>query len=137
MGMNMDPAERWLTLLAASVIALIILFLYTIPVHAHDHDHPELDAWYTGLMQPDNPTMSCCGKADAYWCDDYFAKDGKAYCRITDDRKVMGRPHVEVGTLIEIPPYKLKWDRGNPTGHAVVFLSTMGHVFCFVQSGGV
>lgn len=102
----------------------------------HDHDHPDLDGWYAGLKQPDNPSASCCGVADAYWCDDYYARDGKAFCRITDDRVVAGRPPVPVGTEIEIPDRKLKWDRGNPTGHAVVFLSSGGSVFCFVQSSG-
>jgi hypothetical protein len=88
-------------------------------------------------MMPDLPTSSCCGKADAYYCDDYYARDGKAYCKITDDRVVQGRPPIPVGTEIEIPDYKLKWDRGNPTGHAVVFLSAAGLVYCFVQNGGV
>jgi hypothetical protein len=108
-------------------------------VKAHDHEHPELDEWYASLMQPDVPTASCCGRADAYWCDDYFARDGKAYCRITDDRddKPLGRPHVDVGTEIEIPTHKLKFDRSNPTGHAVVFLSRQLYVYCFVQAGGV
>jgi hypothetical protein len=103
----------------------------------HDHDHPEHNEWMAGLMQPDNPSASCCGKSDAYWCDDYYAKDGKAYCRITDDRDVAGRPPVPVGTEIEIPDRKLTWDRGNPTGHSIVFLSSGGSVFCFVQAGGV
>ena len=80
--------------------------------------------------------MPCCGEADAYWCDDYFARDGKAYCRITDDRVVPGRPQVDVGTEILIPPYKLKWDKSNPTGHAIVFMSPRLYVYCFVQSGG-
>ncbi|WP_275183861.1 hypothetical protein [Bradyrhizobium sp. CSA112] len=118
-------------------LIIVGLVLIAVPVRAHDHDHPELDAWYAGLMQPDNPTASCCGKTDAYWCDDYYARDGKAYCRITDDRVVDGRPPVPVGTEIEIPARKLKWDRGNPTGHSVVFLSSGGSVFCFVQAGGV
>lgn len=135
----MDPAERWLTFLATCFIALIVLFLYTIPVRAHDHDHPELDQWYATLMQPDNPAVSCCGKSDAYWCDTINVKDGKTFCTITDDRDdaPLKRPHVPVGTKIEIPDHKLKWDRGNPTGHAIVFLSGWGHVFCFVQAGGV
>ena len=25
--------------------------------------------WFNGLMQPDNPNLSCCGEADAYWAD--------------------------------------------------------------------
>jgi len=126
----------WKVLIAA-VVVIVLLTIAVTMAFSHDHDHPELDRWYAGLMQPDNPTASCCGKADAYWCDDYYAKDGKAYCRITDDRKVAGRPPVPVGTEIEIPDRKLKWDRGNPTGHAVVFLSSGGAVFCFVQAGGV
>ena len=25
--------------------------------------------WFNGLKQPDNPTLSCCGEADAYWAE--------------------------------------------------------------------
>jgi hypothetical protein len=130
-------ATFWLALTIACMIALWLFLASLRPAFAHDHDHPEHDAWMGSLMQPDNPTASCCGKTDAYWCDDYYAKDGKAFCRITDDRVVKGRPPVPVGTEIEIPERKLKWDAGNPTGHAIVFLSAGGAVFCFVQSGGV
>jgi hypothetical protein len=130
-------ATFWLIMAVASMVAGWAFLASVRPSHAHDHDRPELDQWYAGLMQPDNPTASCCGRADAYWCDDYYAKDGRAYCRITDDREVAGRPPVPVGTEIEIPDRKLKFDRGNPTGHAVVFLSSGGAVFCFVQAGGV
>ncbi len=124
-------------ILICTAILIAVLVAAAVKGFAHDHDHPELDQWYAGLMQPDNPTASCCGVADAYWCDDYYAKDGKAYCRITDDRPVPGRPPIPVGTEVEIPDRKLKWDRGNPTGHSVVFLSSGGAVFCFVQAGGV
>jgi hypothetical protein len=48
-----------------------------------------------------------------------------------------GRPHVDIGTKIEIPNNKLKWDKSNPTGHGIVFLSRNGYVFCYVQPGGV
>jgi len=44
---------------------------------------------------------------------------------------------VDVGTEIEIPNNKLKWDKSNPTGHGVVFLSREGYVYCYVQPGGV
>jgi len=138
-------AQAWrviLYLLTALLVAGVLLLVSSIVSRAHDLDHPEYDDWYAGLMQPDAPQTSCCGKADAYWCDDYFAKGDKAFCRITDERSVKGRPHVPVGTLIEIPPWKLKYEQGgkpigNPTGHSVVFLSASGHVFCFVQGGGV
>lgn len=106
---------------------------------------PAIRQWFKSLMQPDNPNLSCCGEADGYWCDDYYARDGKAFCKITDSRddEPLRRPHVPVGTEIEIPNHKLKWDRANPTGHAVVFLAARGGmvgidqsrtVYCFVQS---
>ena len=135
---RMERAIRWIMIGSVIVVALMFIVVALVgKAFAHDHDHPELDQWYASLMQPDNPNSSCCGKADAYWCDEYFARNGKAYCKITDDRTVAGRPHVPVGTEIEIPTWKLKWDKSNPTGHHVVFLSPMLHVFCFVQSSGV
>ncbi len=106
---------------------------------AHDHDRPELDAWYKSLMMPDMPNIPCCGKADAYWCDKINVKDGKTFCTITDDRPngPLHRMPVPVGTVIEIPDHKLTWKYGNPTGHAIVFLSRQMSVYCFVQGGGV
>ena len=118
-------------------VGVVLLLIWScIPAMAHDDDH-EHDAWYSELRQPDNPTASCCGLADAYWCDFYRAEGDKAVCTISDDRKIAGRPPIPVGTKIEIPTNKLKWDRGNPTGHSIVFLSSGGAVYCFVQSGGV
>jgi hypothetical protein len=104
-----------------------------------ENSDPAVREWYRSLMQPDVPTASCCGEADAYWCDDISVRNGKTYCKITDDRPdgPLGRPHREMGEEFEIPPNKLKWDEGNPTGHAVVFLRVDGEVWCFVQGGGV
>ena len=108
-------------------------------VRAHDVSHPELDDWYHGLMRPDAPSSSCCGLADAYWADEIHVRDGKTFATITDDREdaPLGRPHVPVGTVIEVPDEKLKWDRANPTGHAIIFLSVQGFVWCFVQGAGI
>jgi hypothetical protein len=99
---------------------------------------PAIREWYQALMQPDVPNASCCGEADAYWADEVHVRDGKTYATITDDRadEPRRRPHVDVGTEIEIPNNKLKWDRGNPTGHNVLFIGHSGMVFCFVQNGG-
>lgn len=99
---------------------------------------PAIREWYKGLMQPDVPTASCCGEADAYWADEVHVRDGKTYAVITDDRDdaPLHRPHVDIGTEIEVPPNKLKWDRGNPTGHGVVFMSRSRYLFCYVQPGG-
>jgi hypothetical protein len=45
-------------------------------------------------------------------------RDGKTWAIITDDRDdaPRSRPHVDIGTEIEIPNNKLKWDKSNPTG---------------------
>jgi hypothetical protein len=100
---------------------------------------PALKQWYQALMQPDAPSASCCGEADAYFADEIHVRDGKTYAIITDERPdgPRGRPHVDVGTEIEIPSHKLKWDKSNPTGHGIVFLSRNRYVFCYVQPGGV
>jgi hypothetical protein len=103
-----------------------------------DAANPEIREWYQALMQPDVPNASCCGEADAYWADEVHVRDGKTYAIITDERSdaPRGRPHVDIGTEIEIPNNKLKWDKSNPTGHGIVFLSRGGYVFCYVQPGG-
>lgn len=101
-------------------------------------DNPtEISQWYRNLKQPDNPTASCCGEADAYWCDGLHVRDGATFCTITDDRdneKLMRTP-VPIGTEIEIPDRKLNRDP-NPTGHAIVFLSLGGAVYCYVGNSG-
>lgn len=124
-------------------LLVLAALLFSIPVPAHDHDHPELDEWFAGLMQPDNPEYSCCGEADHYWCSDPYEKRNAggakaAFCRITDDRDdgPLKRAHIPLGTEIEIPTTKLKWDRGNPTGHNVIFLTSHHIVLCYVQGTG-
>lgn len=120
---------------------LLALLLLAGPALAHDDDH-EHDQWYSELRQPDNPTHSCCGIGDSYWCDAIHVRDGKTFCTITDTRSntELKRTPVAVGTVIEIPDKKLgAYKGGNPTGHAIVFLSS-GHdpvVYCFVQGHGI
>ena len=115
--------------------------------HARDNElwnaDPELKAWYSALMQPDNERTSCCGEADAYWCDNIHIVAGTfTYCTITDTRFVPGRTPVAVGTEILIPDRKLMDGRktnGNPTGHGIVFLSSGADptVYCYVQPAGI
>lgn len=133
-------------LVVAGIIALLLsaaLFAAGRPVHGRDlgqwtNADPAIRAWYRSLMQPDNPNASCCGEADAYWADEVHVRNGRTFVTITDDRDdtPLGRPHIPNGTVIEVPDHKLKWDRGNPTGHGVIFLSRSLHVFCYVQPGG-
>ena len=127
-----------------SLFALTILGCLYAGANARDlgqweNVDPAIKQWYQALMQPDVPTASCCGEADAYFADDVHVRDGKTYVIVTDDRadEPRGRPHIEIGTEIEVPNHKLKWDKSNPTGHGVIFLSRNHYVFCYVQPGGV
>jgi hypothetical protein len=88
--------------------------------------------WYRDLMQPDNPFMSCCGEADAFEADT-FEIDGDHYIAIITDGKGILPP----GTRITVPNQKMKWDRGNPTGHGIIFIGNQGQVYCYVAPGGV
>lgn len=100
---------------------------------------PYIGEWFKVLKQPDNKWMSCCGEADAYWADKTATgSSGELYAIITDDRPdaPLGRRHVPVGTKILVPNHKIKWDQGNPTGHIVIFLSSVNEVLCYVQNGG-
>jgi hypothetical protein len=140
----MRGAAGWIIFILACLLSVV--FLVTALVgNAHSRDlgqwentDPVIKKWYQSLMMPDLPQTSCCGEADAYWCDIIHVRDGHTFCTITDDRanEPLKRTPVPVGTEIEIPDWKLTWKDGNPVGHAIVFLSSGGVVYCFVQGTG-
>jgi hypothetical protein len=103
-----------------------------------ENSDPAIRQWFQTLMRPDMPGSICCKESDAYWADDFYVRNGKMYARVTDDRDdgPLGRPHIANGTEFEIPPEKLKHDAGNPTGHAVLFVSSSGFTYCYVQGSG-
>lgn len=106
---------------------------------AWEANPPEVRKWYQGLMQPDNPSISCCGFADAYWADSFEVEGDEYIAIITDPREdaPLGRPHIAPGTRVRVPNHKLKYDAGNPTGHGVIFMNPIGTVYCYVVPGGV
>jgi hypothetical protein len=93
--------------------------------------------WFNGLKRPDNPSLSCCGLADAYWADSYEVKDDQYIAIITDERddKPLGRVHIENGKRFAVPNSKIKWDRGNPTGHGIVFIGHGLEIHCYLPPG--
>jgi hypothetical protein len=122
------------------ITALTVVALSLVPMLNADArdlgqwgDQPSLiRQWFQSLMQPDNPQMSCCGEADAFEADT-FEVDGDHYVAIiTDGKGVLAR-----GTRIEVPNQKMKWDKGNPTGHGIVFIGAKREVYCYVAPGGV
>ena len=137
-------SPSWVLVLLAALLVVILLlslvsFAWARDMGQWENSDPAIGAWFKSLMQPDNPNISCCGKADAYWADVALTEKGQLVAVITDDRpdEPLGRHHVPVGTRIPIPQHKIKWDQGNPTGHIVVFLSYDNTVYCYVQNGGV
>jgi hypothetical protein len=136
----------WLALIAGLLAGL---FLIAAVNYAHGRDLGQWDTtsqqireWYQHLMQPDNPAVSCCGEADAYWADG-FEVDGDRYVAIITDTRPdepLRRPHIPVGKRIVVPNHKLKYDQSNPTGHGIIFLAhsdSGDHVYCYVAPGGV
>ena len=145
-NVNRDTAIRFLLVF----LALLIIAIYAASlavardVGQWQNSDQRIAEWYRTLMQPDNPSIPCCGEADAYWADEYHVNArGELIVTVTDDRpdEPLKRPHISAGTMFVVPANKLKWDRGNPTGHSVLFVrnSTGPNdqpVYCFVQGGG-
>ncbi|HLH98044.1 MAG TPA: hypothetical protein VKW08_23300 [Xanthobacteraceae bacterium] len=107
------------------------------PVQARDNGQwanspVQIRQWFKGLMQPDNPYLSCCGEADAYEADT-FEVNGDHYVAVITD----GKGVIPNGTRIDVPNSKMKWDSGNPTGHGILFLSSSRQPLCYVTPGGV
>lgn len=140
------------TVMLALVTLVIGVLFYASVARGHDHGQfeeltPEIRDWFLNLKQPDNPGMSCCGLADAYYADIIEVDEkerGGVWAIVTDERPdgPLQRRHVPIGTRVFVPIAKLKWDRGNPTGHNVVFLTAPNEegnhqVYCFVQSTGI
>lgn len=101
---------------------------------------PALSKWYRSLMQPDQPTVSCCGEADAYHADSFEVDGDKYVAIITDERpdEPLRRKHIPAGTKFVVPNHKLKFDQGNPTGHGVIFIRAADDaVLCYLPTGGV
>ena len=139
-------ADRTMAVRAGAVFLFAMLWLGIVLSGAKARDlgqweagDPDVREWYRSLMQPDNPKASCCGESDAYWADEIRVRNGKVYAVVTDNRPdgPLMRPHVPVGTEVEIPDYKLKYDRGNPTGHNILFMTRSQYVLCFVQTSGI
>jgi hypothetical protein len=93
---------------------------------------PAIRAWYQSLTQPDDPTMSCCGEADAFEAD-IFEAEGDHYIAIITN----GKGVIPNGTRIAVPNAKMKVDKGNPTGHGIIFLGVDGKIFCYVTPSGL
>jgi hypothetical protein len=120
-------------------VSATVLVLSICRASAHDDGvDPIHRRWFNELMRPDNPSIRCCGLADAYWADSYEVNSDQYVAIITDTRDdtPLGRPHIENGKRVAVPNAKIKWDRGNPTGHGIIFMGFGGEVYCYLPPGG-
>lgn len=139
-----EMINRCLAVIIISFVALLLSLIAGVTVgFSRDlgqwaNTDPAIHEWYKSLMRPDAPQASCCAESDAYWADEVHVRDGKTFAVVTDDRpdEPLGRPHLAVGTEVEVPDEKLKWDRSNPTGHNILFVSRGLFTYCFVQGSG-
>jgi hypothetical protein len=119
------------------VLLLSLSMPFSMPFLARDNGQwasspPHIRLWFQGLMQPDNPRVSCCGEADAFEADNFEVEQGQYVAIITD-----GKGIIPNGTRVPVPNHKMKWDAGNPTGHGIIFIGPMGQIYCYVTPGGV
>jgi hypothetical protein len=91
----------------------------------------EIREWFQSLRQPDHPRISCCGEADAFEAD-IFEVEGDHYVAIITN----GKGVIQNGSRISVPNAKMKWDKGNPTGHGIIFIGDRGQIYCYVTPGG-
>jgi hypothetical protein len=103
---------------ASAIILSTIAVAQAEPGPQWSKSPPQVRQWFQSLMQPDNPAQSCCGEADAVEADIYESEGDHYIAVITD-----GRGIVPTGTRIPVPNQKIKWDKGNPTGHGILFIS--------------
>jgi hypothetical protein len=115
---------------------LAIGLILAVSTAAAQHYHPSEDEalhekFYSGWYMPDNPSVSCCNKADCY---------------PTEIKYVAGMLHArrrEDGKYIPIPPPKVERNRDNPDGRNHLCapppnsLNPSNTVFCFSLGGGI
>ena len=119
-----------------SILAVGIAGLLLMPALARDNGQwegadPAIREWFQSLRQPDHPRVSCCGEADAFEADNFEVAGDHYVAVITDGKGVIPN-----GTRVSVPNSKMKWDRGNPTGHGIIFIGAGGMLYCYVAPGG-
>lgn len=119
----------------AIVIAVLALLAITTAAYPQEHKHPPADVplhekFYSTWYMPDQPTKSCCNKADCYPTEVQF-KDGAIFAKRRED-----------GRWLKIPANKLERNRDNPDGrnHLCAPMPSQAYpddtVFCFALGTG-
>lgn len=115
----------------------------TFPTHSADYALPDISGYMEGLRMPDNPMVSCCSWADAFYADqtEIEPATGNIIAIITDTRpdsftlpdgRTINRRHIPPGTKFVVPKSKIrKKPIPNPTGHTIIFIGAQMNVLCY------
>lgn len=116
----------------------LLLTLLLLPAAAQEqHTHPAADMpihekFYSTWYMPDEPSKSCCNKADCYPTEVKF-KDGQWWALRREDQK-----------YIPVPKHKVEMNRDNPDGRNHLCAPSPkatayppDTVFCFSLGGGL
>ena len=117
------------------IYLFVLYILYMSIANAHEQNIAFAE-WMMSLHQPDNPIASCCGPADQYYAISYSASaEGFNVIiqkEIIDD--IFG--NYKSLQTISVKEDKVIWDRVNPTGRGVLFMSSNNSVYCFIPGSG-
>ena len=122
--------------LAIALLATTPAFAQTLAQPQHRHhpprDMPLHERFYSTWYMPDQPTKSCCNKADCYPTEITY-RDGEVFAKRRED-----------GKWLRIPASKVERHRDNPDGrnHLCAPPPTATHytpdtVFCFALGAGI
>lgn len=132
---------RW-TAIAIGIFVLVLLLLYPLahaqeiypqPEHRHHptQDMPLHEKFYSTWYMPDQPSKSCCNKADCYPTEAKFERS-RWWAKRREDGKWLAIPYEKVERDREMP---------DPRAHLCAPPPTATHyppdtVFCFGAGGG-
>ena len=125
-----------LLLYATALLSILVLCHVLVRSAAAQHSHPPQDVqlhekFYSTWFMPDEPTKSCCNKADCYPTEVKF-QDGQWYAWRRED-----------GHFIPIPAAKVERNRDNPDGRNHLCAPPPwanyppNTVFCFSLGGAI
>ena len=123
--------KLWLAILLLAPACAFAQSQSTEHRHHPPQDMPLHEKFYSTWYMPDQPTRSCCNKADCYPTEITY-RDGVIFARRRED-----------GKWLRIPAAKVERNRDNPDGrnHLCAPPPNTSYppetVFCFALGGGI
>jgi hypothetical protein len=95
------------------IAAISVILLASTGVASAHSPKENFAEWLMVQKRPDVPSMSCCGLGDQFYVDSY---------QINQDRSAEVVWH---GEMIHVPAKRIAWDRVNPTGRGVIWMTVI------------